>query len=115
MGAVLNQSQDSKHWKSNLRHCTSGAREGWSTPLLQGCHGWTSGKMSLCSPEWDPGRGLLVEFDFFCQPPALVGEGIGGGELGAAPILGGGRGTVREGLQTFLCKVGPLRLGAPRS
>lgn len=44
---------------------------------------------------------------------ALVGEGIGGGALGSASILGSGRGTVREGLQNFKCKVGPLHLGAP--
>lgn len=30
---------------------------------LQGCLGRTSGKLSLCSPEWDPGRGILLDFD----------------------------------------------------
>lgn len=44
---------------------------------------------------------------------ALVGEGIGGGALGSASILESGRGTVREGLQNYKCKVGPLHLRAP--
>lgn len=62
---------------------------------LQGCRGRTSGKLSLCSPEWDPGRGILLDFDSSCQWPALVGEGRGGGALGEAMILGSGRGMDR--------------------
>lgn len=54
-----------------------------------------SGKQSLNSPEWDPGRGILLDFDSSYQWPALEGEGRGGGALDEAMILGSGRGMVR--------------------
>lgn len=88
---TMNQSQDSKRWKSNPRHGTNGP----PGEHLQGCRGRTSGKLSLCSPEWDPGRGILLDFDSSCQWPALVGEGREGGALGKAMILGSGRGMDR--------------------
>lgn len=88
----LNQSQDSKQVLKEQPQTWHRRTPG---EHLQGCHGRTSGKLSLCSPEWDPGRGILLDFDSSCQWPALVGEGREGGALGKAMILGSGRGMER--------------------
>lgn len=83
----LNQSQESKA----LEEQTQTWHQRSPGEHLQGCYGWTSGKLSPCGPEWDPSMGILLDFDSSGQWPALEGEG----REGKAMILGSGRGIVR--------------------